>query len=50
MLDFCSLHKARIGYLVVYSVSRFSRNALDYHATRALLAAGTLSSGLQQRP
>ena len=37
LLAFCQQNKGRIQAVVVYSLSRFSRNATDHHAVRGLL-------------
>jgi site-specific DNA recombinase len=39
MLAFCRENKKRVGFVVVYNLSRFSRNASDHHALRGLLAS-----------
>ncbi len=37
MLEYCAEHKGRIQWIVVYNVSRFSRNTLDHLTVRATL-------------
>ncbi|MDP6373109.1 MAG: recombinase family protein [Vicinamibacterales bacterium] len=37
LLDYCRLNKRRVQYVVVFSLSRFSRNTHDHHVIRALL-------------
>src|SRR5262245_47897945 len=37
LLTYCREHKSRIAYVVVYNVSRFSRNQEDHHVVRGLL-------------
>ena len=38
MLEFCRQHRGRVAAVVVYSVSRFSRNQIDHVTVRALLS------------
>ena len=38
LLAFCRLHKRRVQFLVVHSLTRFSRQAGDHHSVRAFLA------------
>jgi len=37
LLAFCREHRKRVGVVVVYNLSRFSRNTADHHALRAVL-------------
>ena len=38
MLLYCGENKKKIGYVVVYALSRFSRHTTDHHQIRALLS------------
>src|SRR5262245_8609137 len=38
MLAYVAANKKKIGVVVVYNVSRFSRNTGDYHTLRGMLA------------
>ncbi len=38
MLLYCGENKKKIGYVVVYALSRFSRHTTDHHQVRALLS------------
>ena len=45
LLRYCQQARGKIQYLVVYALSRFSRNTGDHHTVRALLAGfGFLSA------
>ncbi len=37
LLDYCRVNKGRVQYVVVYNLTRFSRNAYDHAVIRALL-------------
>src|SRR4029453_7576037 len=38
LLLYCRENKNKIGFLVVYNLSRFSRHTLDHHQIKALLS------------
>jgi len=37
LLEFCRKNKGRVQFVVVYNVTRFSRESAQHHAIRALL-------------
>ncbi len=37
MVEYCRKNKRRVAYVVVYALSRFSRNKRDHHVVRAIL-------------
>lgn len=43
MLELCANKKAGIRWVVVHSVSRFSRNSADFHGMQALLSKQGIS-------